>query len=339
MNRFETLKNLITDKRVFKLVCGAGNEDIEEVRRLTIIYTIAGASILDLSANKDVVKAAKEGIETAYELATQMGKSINIRPYLNVSIGLKGDPHVRKAIIDYNKCTKCGACISVCRQEAITGDVTIKEYRCIGCGDCQQACELYAINFFHKKADFIKILPECVLEGTETMELHAVAADDEDFQNEWRLLNNIIKDNYLSLCIDRNILSNQRLIERVKFAYEITKERLIIQADGVPMSGEGDDFNTTLQAVACADIINKSGIPVKILLSGGTNSKTGILAKQCGVNGHGVAVGSWARKIVKKYVKNERFYDKLAIIKKAVLVAEKLIKENVEALSGKIINK
>ena len=33
---------------------------------------------------------------------------------------------------------------------------------------------------------------------------------------------------------------------------------MIIQADGYPMSGGEDDYNTTLQAVATADVINKA---------------------------------------------------------------------------------
>ena len=44
-----------------------------------------------------------------------------------------------------------------------------------------------------------------------------------------------------------------------KATKEITKEiagdRLIIQADGIPMSGGKDNFNTTLQAVATAEVI------------------------------------------------------------------------------------
>ncbi len=111
MGRYEQLRQLFNEKRCFKLVCGAGNEDVEEVRRLSIIYTIAGTHVLDLSANVDVVNAAKRGIEIAYEKAPLLGKDIKMRPYLNVSIGLKGDPHVGKAKIDLELCTECGECI------------------------------------------------------------------------------------------------------------------------------------------------------------------------------------------------------------------------------------
>jgi hypothetical protein len=136
------------------------------------------------------------------------------------------------------------------------------------------------------------------------------------------------------MCLDRALLSNKHLVERVREAYSITGERMIVQADGDPMSGSEDDFNTTLQTIACADIVIKSEIPVMIFLSGGTNSKTGLLAKQCEVEAHGVAIGSYARKIVKKYVTNEEFDNNLDILKEAVMVAEQLVKSNIEAISG-----
>ena len=332
MNRYEELRKILQKRNFFKLVCGAGNEDLTEVRRLATVYTLAGAAMHDLSANVDVVDAAKEGVRKAYELAGPLGKEIGVMPYLNVSIGIKGDPHVRKARIERETCTGCGECASICRQEAVGDDFQIIEYRCIGCGDCEKVCPVEAIRFVHKKADFEKILPECAQRGIETMELHAVSEDDQAVMRDWRLLNEIIKDNFVSVCIDRSLLSNRLLTDRIIKMHEITGERMIVQADGVPMSGEGDDFNTTLQAVACADIVMKSGIPVMVLLSGGTNSKTGMLAWQCGVHAHGVAVGSYARKIVRHLVMRDDFDTNLDVVTAALSIAEGLVCKNLEAL-------
>jgi Fe-S-cluster-containing hydrogenase component 2 len=334
MNRYQELRRLFQERKLFKLVCGAGNEDLTEVRRLATIYTLAGAAMHDLSANVDVVEAAKEGIKTAYELASAMNRKINIRPFLNVSIGIKGDPHVRKAQIDIGICSECGECIVACRQEAVKKDFVVQEFRCIGCGDCEKVCAFKAINFIHRKADFEKILPECAAAGVETMELHAVTGDDDAAMRDWELLNGIINNNFVSVCLDRSSLSNKHIIERIRRMYEITGERMIVQADGVPMSGEGDDFNTTLQAVACADVVLKSKVPVIVLLSGGTNSKTGVLARQCGVFAHGVAVGSFARKIVRPLVMHDNFDVDFDIINEAVSLAENLVQSNIEGLHG-----
>ena len=332
MNRYEELKHILQTRKFFKLVCGAGNEDLTEVRRLATVYTLAGAAMHDLSANVEVVEAAKEGVKKAYELAGPLGKEIGMMPYLNVSIGIKGDPHVRKARIERDTCTDCGACVDICRQEAVGDDFQVIEYRCIGCGDCEKACPVDAIRFVHKKADFQKILPECVQRGVETMELHAVSEDDQAVMRDWRLLNEIIKDNFISVCIDRSLLSNKILTDRITEMHEISGDRMIVQADGVPMSGEGDDFNTTLQAVACADIVMKSGIPVMVLLSGGTNSKTGMLAGQCGVHAHGVSIGSYARKIVRHLVMRDDFDTNLEVVTAALSIAEDLVRTNLEAL-------
>ena len=38
------LTELLDKHQGFKLVCGAGNEDIEEVEKLTYIYSLAGAN-------------------------------------------------------------------------------------------------------------------------------------------------------------------------------------------------------------------------------------------------------------------------------------------------------
>ena len=332
--RYDLLKKIFQERRFFKLVCGAGNENLTEVRRLAAIYTIAGVTMHDLSANVEVVEAAKKGIEEAYALAPLLGKKIGMRPYLNVSIGLKGDPHVRKATIDRSACIECGECIKVCRQETISEDYSVAEFRCIGCGDCERVCPAGAIRYLHKRADFENILPECARRGVETMELHGVTDDDDAVLHDWKLLNTIIRNNFLSVCLDRSLLSNRHLIGRIRRLHEITGERMIVQADGVPMSGEGDDYNTTLQAIACADVVMKSGIPVVVLLSGGTNSKTGLLARQCGVNAHGVAIGSFARKLVKQYVTMEDFDSNTDVLREAVSVAEQLVRSNLEAIGG-----
>ena len=335
MDRYKALKDILQKRKFFKLVCGAGNEDPEEVRRLSLIFTLAGATMLDLSANAEIVDAAAAGVKKAYEIAPLIGKKIMAKPYLNVSIGLKGDPHVRKALIDQARCRKCGKCLEVCEQQAISKNYVIVEYRCIGCGHCQAACAHGAIQFLHKKADLEKILPLCIRKGVETMELHAATEDDEAFLSDWKALNSLIPDNFISLCIDRSLLSNKRLVERARQAHQLTGERLIIQADGIPMSGsEKDDYNNTLQAVACADIIQKSGIPAMVLLSGGTNSKTGMLARDCAVKAHGVAVGTFARMLVKEYLKKKEFDSDLDLVREAVMKAEQLIESNIGAISG-----
>jgi hypothetical protein len=109
---------------------------------------------------------------------------------------------------------------------------------------------------------------------------------------------------------------------------------MIVQADGAPMSGGRDDFHTTLQAIATADIVAKSGIPVRILASGGTNSKTRELADICGVPIHGVSLGTFARKLIKAHIASPDFDDNISRIAAAVKDAEELVRATIRDNSG-----
>ncbi len=328
MNRFDVMTGLLARRKFFKLVCGAGNEDAEEVKKLAFIYTLAGAKGMDVSANADVVRKAASGIDEAIAYAPKLSRKIAIRPFINVSIGMPGDPHVRKAMIT-EKCVKCGACVGQCRTGAITAEFKVVEAKCIGCGDCDAICAFGAIKFYHKNKDLRSILEECKRCGAEQLELHAAVPDSEAVFEEWKMIDAIMSDGYVSMCLDRMHLSDSHLRDRIRKAKEISKERLIIQADGVPMSGGKDDFNTTLQAIAIADIIMKSKLGVKVLLSGGTNSLTAKLADMCSVDYNGVTIGTFARGIIKEWTEKDGFLADPGRISKAVERAEKLVRDNI----------
>ena len=50
-SRFDILNDLLKRRKCFKMICGAGNEDKVYVKKLALIYTLAGAKILDISAS------------------------------------------------------------------------------------------------------------------------------------------------------------------------------------------------------------------------------------------------------------------------------------------------
>ena len=99
MNRFEVMRDLLVRGKYFKLVCGEGNENAIEVKRLALIYTLAGANGFDVSATPRIVSACMEGIDLAYKFAANVGQEIEVRPFITVSVGMPGDHHVRKAFI------------------------------------------------------------------------------------------------------------------------------------------------------------------------------------------------------------------------------------------------
>ena len=50
---------------MLKLVCGAGNEDCESVKRLVYVYAKAGCKWFDISARKEILDSAKEAVKMA----------------------------------------------------------------------------------------------------------------------------------------------------------------------------------------------------------------------------------------------------------------------------------
>ena len=79
-----------------------------------------------------------------------------------------------------------------------------------------------------------------------------------------------------------------------------------------------------MQAIATADIIYKFNLPVHILLSGGTNSKSIELSKISGVPCAGVSIGTFARHLVFDYINDPRFPD-MEVLEPAVKKAKKLV--------------
>lgn len=326
------LKDILENNNCFKLVCGAGNEDAIEVEKLVALYSKAGCRFFDLCAKSEIVDAAKKGLDYS------IPKSEQDNFYFCVSVGIKGDPHVSKAVVDENLCINCGDCKNVCLQNAIIQDKNackIDKIRCIGCAKCSALCSAKAISFISQDKNLKEVLPPLIEKGIDCIELHVLGENEDEVDEKWSDINNCF-GGLTSICVDRSKLGNEKLLKRINRMLSIKKPySTIIQADGAPMSGGEDDFKTTLQTIATAEIIQDANLPVYILLSGGTNSKTTTLAKQCGISANGVSMGSYARKIIREYIDRDDFLQNKEIFEKALVIAKQLIKDTKVTMQNK----
>lgn len=313
------LNDYIKNNKVFKFVCGAGNECESDVEKYAALFSKAGAQVFDICAKSEILEAAKRGLKKS---------GITNDRYICVSVGMKGDPHILKSNISDLKCVKCGECSNICPNNAISDNKVLTD-RCIGCGLCYKSCKHGAVELTEKDRDLNVVLPELIDMGIDCIELHATSENEADIWEKWEVINKYFSGP-VSICIDRLNLGNKQVLERIKKMIAKRKPyTTIIQADGIPMSGSDDSFKTTLQAVAMAEIIQNENLPVYVILSGGTNSKTSELANICGINYSGIAIGSYARKLVNPYVLNPDFYSE-EVFSKALDVAKKLVDKSLK---------
>ncbi len=312
------LKKYIKNKNSFKLILGANNENYETITKYIALYSLAGCKFFDINASKEALFAAKKGLEYSKKEDC----------FICISVGGNNDPHFKKCKINEDNCKSCKKCICECPQDAISLDcnkVIINEKKCIGCLKCLNICKYNAIQTYQKKVEFENIISELKHE-CDCIEFHIVSDDIDDIDKKWDYLCQNF-DGILSICTNRDVFTNKSLVLQIKKMISKNPDKTIIQADGAPMSGGKDDFNTTLQAIATADILLKAEIDVPIIVSGGTNTKTNELAELCKVNIDGIAVGSFARKIVKEYVMRDDFLENKEIFNTALKIAENFIQK------------
>jgi ferredoxin len=213
-------------------------------------------------------------------------------------------------------------------------NVEVLSERCLGCSVCAKNCPVKAISMEAKLIDYKEVLPQLIKKGIDCIEFHAISEDESDVDEKWAQINEMF-DGMLCISLDRSELGDRKLKARVERMIENRAPyTTIIQADGIAMSGNDDEYGTTLQAVATAQLFQNSKMPIYIMMSGGTNTKSTELAKSCGVYPHCLAVGSYARKIVKKYLQMNDLLENAEALNEAVAIAKSLIDVSLESMKN-----
>lgn len=208
-------------------------------------------------------------------------------------------------------------------ENLIAPQYNIDTKKCIGCAKCAEICQNDAINFNNKAQNLKEILPPLIELGIDCIELHA-SFEDEIYEN-W----NYINDNFngiLSICINSEHIGQEKFLEILKKMLAVRKPyTTIIKAEGASMTGNVDDINTTIQTIEIAKNLQKENLNAYIMLSGGTNIKSTELAKEMGAAIDGVAIGTYARKIVSEFTKRDDFLTNEAIFNEALKIAQELV--------------
>lgn len=312
----ELLKDIVKNKKCLKLICGAANENTYEIEKLVYVFSKAGFKLFDVCAKLDVINSAKDAL-----------KRSGCEGYICVSVGIQSDVHVSKAVINKQKCSMCNKCISVCPHNAFfeeDGRLLIDDKNCIGCMRCFDVCPNQAIIQENKyKAPYTMLLP-LISENIDCVEFHCSGSKKDEITDNWHKIKSIYKGT-LGICLNRSKMCDDDIINLLKEMIKNEEDySVIVQADGRPMSGNNDDYKSTLQTVAFAELLRNENLPVNILLSGGANSKSTQLAKEIGIDVNGAALGSFARKLVEEYINNDNFFEDENLQNKAINKAKEL---------------
>ena len=178
-----------------------------------------------------------------------------------------------------------------------------------------ESSEFAGKNIF-KLMPILEILNE---KGIDVLEFHIDYFSFDCIEKQLSIINQNFHKKIISLSVSRKKLSNANIIEIIKLASSIMKNKFFIEVDGISNTVK-NSFNNTLQAISTADIINKElrfknpklkRLP--LLISGGTNSFTKTLAIQCKVPFNGITINE-------KYLSNFKFNIKKIEKEKQILL-------------------
>ena len=293
INPLDALEN----KRWFKLICGASYQEVSVIRNLALVYCLAGADCIDVSADEAVLKAAQDGISQA--LALGAGSP----PWLMVSFNDAQDPHFRKAWFDAAQCpSSCSRpCLTVCPTDAIAASVV--QERCYGCGRCLSLCPYGLIEARGFTTEVAQLAPR-LLPYVHAVEIHTQTGHQAQFQRLWQQLASYLdRLELVSISCPDPSPSDDRVLQYLRELYALMHprpKRLMWQTDGRSMSGDIGK-GTTYPTMRFAQKFLAAGLPGYVQLAGGTNHHTWSKLQQSDAlrnRVHGIAYGSYARRLI-----------------------------------------
>ncbi len=258
------------------------------VRRLVMLYALAGVDCIDVAADGAVVAAARRGLDDAVWIAGHLSdrkaprwNNHSLRshaPWLMVSLNDSEDPHFRKAYFDVGHCpSDCDRpCASICPTAAIQFQAVncggVVENLCYGCGRCIAVCPIKTIEARPHLAS-PTAFPTTQLSQIDAVEIHTQTGHQSQFEQLWRQLQPWMP--YLKL-VSISCPDHDQVVPYLRDLCTLMAPLgvpLIWQTDGRPMSGDLGK-GTTHAAIRLAQKILAAGLPGYVQPAGGTNGYT-----------------------------------------------------------------
>ncbi len=289
--------------KISKIILGAKNLELNQIKKTIEIYSKLGVNIFDLSANKILINEVRFILKEMH---------LPLMPKICASITLENDIHSRKAKIIDSLCNKCSLCEKICSQKVINVSQISKINidGCSGCGICANICPRKAIEMFYVNQIFEEQFYQA--QEADYIEIHT-NGQNKNLVDVFKYLKKQFNGD-LGICISQNnnVKEKIEIIETVKNI--IFPKKLIVQADGNPISGLNDSVATTQKAIEEAQ--NFQCIEnIILILSGGTNAQTAKLANEKKLHFDGIAWGSFARKILDEKDSYKKAVNLLATLK------------------------
>lgn len=118
---------------------------------------------VDTTTEGIYIVGTAEGAKSIQDSITDAGAAAS-----RASTILKSDTatiDLTTAVIDPDRCTKCGLCREACRYNAITEDYKVIDMACKGCGKCVSVCPEDAIEIRHLTKSQLRAQVDGILEG------------------------------------------------------------------------------------------------------------------------------------------------------------------------------
>ena len=243
-----------------KLIIGAALKDYEAIEKYSYYFTHAAANVIDISAFPHSLISAKKGIQKALEEDSSLSA-----PIIMVSVNVGKDPHFRRIEVDFKNCTDCLACVPTCPSEAFSITDQKLDYEinlCFACSKCIEYCNFDALHFKDWSAFKEESLLELIELGAGAIEIH-LNNDLDAFRGFYKSLPEFPEKFLQSFSIGSEMMSKEDLenaalciIETVREKYGAEKE-IIIQTDGIPISGALEIKDKDLTSIENAKVVIK----------------------------------------------------------------------------------